>query len=606
MYVALFPCGALPASDIARRLKHIKQVDEIIGLSSASDKETERSYEGFFTQVIYDLPTMDKSFELDNFIRMLPPLLTHLIPCNDDAVRFLSPINGKHSNIRVMAPSSDIIHWCFDKELTYLKFPTISPKIMNLCQLFQKPKIGHSSIGATNFVAPDNSVIVTERLEGSEYTVQCFGQHILGVRKRNNTCGGMSIHTTRENTQVVVPTDIQTLLLPEFAKNYIPWFFQIKGKKLLEVQPRLAGASGCGPNMFGYDELEAWLDNSKLPYQTSVLNVSAARKVHSYYYDVDLPTNTTLYVDFDDTLTIDMWTALLHYRQQTPETPIHLITRHKGNILVALQKRFIPPAFFTSIIILSKHTQKKIPINQDKYNLLIDDSFRERKEWDGAAITPYQAIGILNNFKSSIRPTQKQRHEARETPYEIQHINTLTGYVQDSPDARQVLEHNVLRQHITIRITGFLNNIVGQHLRHRVLNIGPREELLEEFAERLELVTLDIVPGCDLQGDVTKFIPRPPYSAIILSEVLEHTITPWTVPQVLYDALSPGGNLFVSTPFSFRMHHPAPDGYRFSPTGLINLFGPLFGAPLQLTTIGDRLQPLGTCANFQKPQQVLK
>jgi len=67
-------------------------------------------------------------------------------------------------------------------------------------------------------------------------------------------------------------------------------------------------------------------------------------------------------------------------------------------------------------------------------------------------------------------------------------------------------------------------------------------------------------------------VGRARFDYIVCTEVLEHTRQPFDAVGNMYDMLKPGGLVFVSTPFNFRIHGPLPDCWRFTEHGLRELF----------------------------------
>lgn len=61
------------------------------------------------------------------------------------------------------------------------------------------------------------------------------------------------------------------------------------------------------------------------------------------------------------------------------------------------------------------------------------------------------------------------------------------------------------------------------------------------------------------------------FDMIVCTEVLEHTLDPFAAVREIRRLLCPCGLLFLSTPFNFRVHGPAPDCWRFTEFGLRHL-----------------------------------
>lgn len=108
-----------------------------------------------------------------------------------------------------------------------------------------------------------------------------------------------------------------------------------------------------------------------------------------------------------------------------------------------------------------------------------------------------------------------------------------------------------------------------------VLDIAPQDhEGAKEFFKKADVKTLDINPGADYQFDICSYtaIPRNLFDIIICTEVLEHVSNPFDAVHEIKRILKPGGILFLTTPFNFRIHGPLPDNWRFTEHGLRELF----------------------------------
>ena len=112
-----------------------------------------------------------------------------------------------------------------------------------------------------------------------------------------------------------------------------------------------------------------------------------------------------------------------------------------------------------------------------------------------------------------------------------------------------------------------------------LLDIAPQDHAGAQpfFPSSVKCETLDINPraGCTYTGDIcvlNRRIPCGRFDYIVCTEVLEHTLRPFDAAAELHRLLKPGGLLFVSTPFNFRIHGPLPDCWRLTEHGLRELF----------------------------------
>jgi SAM-dependent methyltransferase len=111
----------------------------------------------------------------------------------------------------------------------------------------------------------------------------------------------------------------------------------------------------------------------------------------------------------------------------------------------------------------------------------------------------------------------------------------------------------------------------------RILDIAPQiHEGAAAYFKKASVETLDIDPnsGATYIADITKynkFLQDESFDIIVCTEVLEHTLDPFSVIQEIFRLLKPSGVLLLSTPFNFRIHGPLPDCWRFTEHGLREL-----------------------------------
>lgn len=112
----------------------------------------------------------------------------------------------------------------------------------------------------------------------------------------------------------------------------------------------------------------------------------------------------------------------------------------------------------------------------------------------------------------------------------------------------------------------------------RLLDIAPQVHEGAEpfFTETIIIETFDIDPdsGCTYIGDICEynnFLLDKTFDYVVCTEVLEHTDRPWDAVNEIWRILKPGGKLFLSVPFNFRIHGPLPDCWRFTEHGLRSL-----------------------------------
>lgn len=108
----------------------------------------------------------------------------------------------------------------------------------------------------------------------------------------------------------------------------------------------------------------------------------------------------------------------------------------------------------------------------------------------------------------------------------------------------------------------------------RLLDVAPQihSGARPFFSDQVSVETLDIDPqaGADYCADLCETnlcIPNDHFDIVVCTEVLEHTLNPFSAVAEIYRILKPGGYLLASCPFNFRIHGPLPDCWRFTEHG---------------------------------------
>lgn len=102
---------------------------------------------------------------------------------------------------------------------------------------------------------------------------------------------------------------------------------------------------------------------------------------------------------------------------------------------------------------------------------------------------------------------------------------------------------------------------------------GGKPDRRAAFADALGV---DMLPGrgvdrvLDLEGKLPASLGT--FSHIECTSVLEHSKRPWLLAANLERLLAPGGTLFVSVPFAWRVHAYPSDYWRMTPEALSVLF----------------------------------
>ncbi|MDD5673382.1 MAG: methyltransferase domain-containing protein [Chitinivibrionales bacterium] len=158
---------------------------------------------------------------------------------------------------------------------------------------------------------------------------------------------------------------------------------------------------------------------------------------------------------------------------------------------------------------------------------------------------------------------------------------------------------------------------VASFLRHcakkydfngRLLDIAPQDHAgASPFFRKATIETLDINPnsGATYILDLCKcnrhVITGGRFDLIVCTEVLEHTLNPFSAVKEINRLLKQGGLALISTPFNFRIHGPLPDCWRFTEHGLRALFAKFKIIELNEVKEKDRwLMPVHYTGVFQK------
>jgi SAM-dependent methyltransferase len=142
----------------------------------------------------------------------------------------------------------------------------------------------------------------------------------------------------------------------------------------------------------------------------------------------------------------------------------------------------------------------------------------------------------------------------------------------------------------------------------KLLDIAPQDHQGASpfFPKTVQVETLDINPasGCTYIGDICRHndcLPNDSYQYVVCTEVLEHTLQPFHAIQEIQRILMPGGFLFLTCPFNFRIHGPLPDCWRFTEHGLRALLQEFTILELEAVETPDRpLMPIHYTVVAQK------
>jgi hypothetical protein len=129
-----------------------------------------------------------------------------------------------------------------------------------------------------------------------------------------------------------------------------------------------------------------------------------------------------------------------------------------------------------------------------------------------------------------------------------------------------------------------------QFLGSRVLEIGSRHyegrstsirDILSVSNPKSSIIGVDIQDGENVDvvidltvDDLSPLISKSVngFDTVICLSVLEHVPSVWKMADNLQRLLQPGGSIFLSVPFVFRIHEYPVDCWRFTPTAIQHLF----------------------------------
>lgn len=125
--------------------------------------------------------------------------------------------------------------------------------------------------------------------------------------------------------------------------------------------------------------------------------------------------------------------------------------------------------------------------------------------------------------------------------------------------------------------------MVGSHL------YGEKPDRRKRYADAIGIDMLE-GPGVDRVVDLEERLPSDlgKFDHIECMSVLEHSRRPWLLAANLERLLVPGGSIFVSVPFVWRVHAYPNDYWRLTPEALRSIFPTVTWESLRLCS--DHIQ----------------
>ncbi len=397
--VLVFPAASEVGLEIRRALGNLKEV----ALHGANLPGP--SVAAMHFARLHELPSI---YEADCLPRLQELIarekIDAIFPAHDDVALWLAQRTDKLAATVVSSPR-EACEICRSKRRTYeaLKDIVPVPDLWNpddaafAFPVFVKPDCGQGSLRARpvasralleSAMASEPDLIATEYLPGREYTVDCFSQSGRGLlyaqaRERVQTRTGISTLSRFADLPEALPfaEKIGAALRLRGA-----WFFQLRedrdGRlKLLEAAPRIAGSMAlsraAGPNFALLSLYEAAGRPVEIQRFRADFTLGRSLDVRILY---DRPIGA-MYIDLDDTLIIrgevNAPLAALVFQCRNRGVPVHLITRHKGDLQATLEKFRLAALFDRVIHIRDDEVTKASYITEDNA-IFIDDSFQER------------------------------------------------------------------------------------------------------------------------------------------------------------------------------------------------------------------------------------
>lgn len=419
--VLIFPCGSEIGLEIHRALAGSTHIELLLGASSIANHHGKY----VFANYVEGLPQVD----MPEFIPALNALIErerigYIMPAHDSVVLELAQRQPELNAVAVTSPV-ETCGVCRRKSLTYqvLAGTVRTPRLFDPAQtdlpfpLFLKPDVGQGSRGVAMvhnaqelrvFLDRDPSLLTLEYLPGAEYTVDCFTDRerqllFVGARERVRTLNGISV-----NTHPVDDPEFATAAKAINERLVLrgAWFFQMKraadgGLALLEVAPRVSGAMGLYRNLGVNLPLLSLFDRMERPvsilHQKGLTGEMDRALYGRFRLDIDYK---RVYMDLDDTLIVNghvhLPTLAFIYQCRNKNIPVHLVTRHLGNVRKYLKKFGLRTHVFQRIHRLKLGERKSKCMTRNA--IYIDDSFAERKDVHEALQIPVFGLDAIESL----------------------------------------------------------------------------------------------------------------------------------------------------------------------------------------------------------------
>lgn len=147
---------------------------------------------------------------------------------------------------------------------------------------------------------------------------------------------------------------------------------------------------------------------------------------------------------------------------------------------------------------------------------------------------------------------------------------------QIQPSEIDIKKLKEIRANIQSFLTSIATLINTRSERSLVLDVAPQTwggiaPLLDSSIAKCETLDLNPASGATFIQDLTAELSvklHSRYDFVVCTEVIEHTLNPFLAVRNLGRMLKPGGLLYSTVPFNFRIHGPLPDCWRISEHGI--------------------------------------
>lgn len=420
--VLVFPCGSEIGLEIYKSINCSTHFN-VYGGSSVCD------HGGFvYNNYITEIPFIEDEGFIDAINDIIEKYqIDYIFPAHDSVVLKLAKESEK-GNLKcgLVTSSARVCEIARSKKLTYQTLcDTIdTPKIFgsmadirdNNWPVFLKPDVGQGSKGvvkansateAVFYIKQDPSLLILEFLPGKEYTIDCFtdyrGKLLFSEgRERKRISNGISVSSEYQKDNRF--RDMAEKINKKINFNGA-WFFQVKENfkndlVLMEIAPRIAGTMGLSRckginlpllslfNIQGFD-----VELFENDYEIVIDRALANRYRHNIAYG-------HVYIDFDDTLVVDGLVNLqiiaFIFQCINENIKVYLLTRHSG-LLSDRMSDLKLDGLFDEVIWIKNNDNKS---NYIKFNdsILIDDSFKERKEVKSSLNIPVFDVHMVESL----------------------------------------------------------------------------------------------------------------------------------------------------------------------------------------------------------------